>query len=94
MEDEERNEEMGEHRGRGDRGERHGMKIRPNYFMPKPVKVGDVITAKIEDMAQRGDGIARVDGFVVFVKGAKQGDELKIKITEVKARFAIGEPVS
>ncbi len=88
MEDEEMNEGMEGQRGRG---ERHGMRIRPNYFMPKPVKVGDVITTKIEAVAQRGDGIAKVDGFVVFVKGAKQGDEVKIKITEVKARFAIGE---
>ena len=89
-EDEGQNGEMEEGGRRGDRG---GMRIRPNYFMPKPVKVGDVIDVKIEAVAQRGDGIAKVDGFVVFVKGAKQGDELKVKISEVKARFAIGEPV-
>lgn len=89
-EDEGQNGEMEE--GRGGRRE-GGMRIRPNYFMPKPVKVGDVIDVTIEAVAQRGDGIAKVDGFVVFVKGAKQGDVIKVKITEVKARFAIGEQV-
>ncbi len=79
--------------GREERGGREGMRIRPNYFMPKPVKVGDVIDVKIEAVAQKGDGIAKVDGFVVFVKGVKEGDQLKVKISEVKARFAIGEPV-
>ncbi len=87
--DEEERQENGREEGRG---RREGMQMRPNYFMPKPVKVGDVIDVKIEAVAQKGDGIAKVDGFVVFVKGVKQGDELKVRISEVKARFAIGEP--
>ncbi|MCL4391010.1 TRAM domain-containing protein [Candidatus Marsarchaeota archaeon] len=28
---------------------------------------------------------------MIFVKGAKKGDEVKVKIVEVKPRFAIGE---
>ncbi len=80
---------------RGERRERRegGMRIRPNYFMPKPVKVGDERDVTIEAEASKGDGIAKIDGFVIFVKGAKTGDSLKIKVTEVKARFATGEPV-
>ena len=31
--------------------------------------------------------------FVVFVNGAKQGEKAKVKITEVRNRFAIGEKV-
>ena len=64
------------------------------YFNPKPVKVGDEIEVTIEGAASGGDGVARVNGFVIFVKGAKPGDSLKIRVTEVRARFAIGEPVS
>jgi predicted RNA-binding protein with TRAM domain len=77
-------------RGRFDRGDR----MKPNYFMPKPIKVGDVIEVTIEATASKGDGIAKKDGFVIFVKGAKQGDKVTIKITDVKARFGIGELVS
>lgn len=84
-------EDEGRMDNRGEHGERHGMRIRPDYFMPKPVKVGDEISVKIENIAAKGDGIARVDGFVIFVKGAKEGSEVKVKITEVKARFASGE---
>ncbi len=77
--------------GRGG-GERRGMN--PNYFLPKPVKVGDVVEVTIEGMASRGDGIAKKDGFVIFVKGAKPGDKLTVKVTDVRTRFAIGEPVT
>ncbi|MGC8628770.1 MAG: TRAM domain-containing protein [Candidatus Micrarchaeia archaeon] len=73
-------------------GERKGLN--PNYFLPKPVKVGDVIDVTIEGTASHGDGLAKVNGFVVFVKGAKKGDKLTVKIVEVRTKFAIGEPVS
>ena len=71
-----------------------GMGMNPNYFLPKPVKVGDEVEVTIEAQASRGDGIAKKDGFVIFIKGAKEGDKLKVRITEVKARFAIGEVVA
>ena len=72
-------------------GERRGMGIKPNYFLPKPVKVGDMVDVTIEAVASKGDGIAKKDGFVIFVAGAKQGETVKVRITDVKARFAIGE---
>jgi predicted RNA-binding protein with TRAM domain len=61
------------------------------FGLPKPVKVGDELTVTIEAIASKGDGIAKVKGFVVFVKGAKQGDNLKVRITDVKPRFATAE---
>ncbi|ASI13989.1 TRAM superfamily RNA-binding protein [Candidatus Mancarchaeum acidiphilum] len=61
---------------------------------PKPVKVGDEIDVKIEAVASKGDGIAKKDGFVIFIKGAKEGEEKKIRITDVKERFATGEVIS
>lgn len=86
------NEETGSGRGmgreRGD-GRRPGMK--PNYFLPKPVKVGDELDLTIEATASKGDGIAKKDGYVIFVKNAKQGDTVKVKITEVRARYSVGE---
>ncbi len=74
-------------------GDRGGMKINRNYFLPKPIKTGDVIEVQIEAIASQGDGIAKKDGFVIFVKGAKNGEKVKISIKEVKARFGIGEIV-
>ncbi len=56
---------------------------------PKPVKVGDVLDVSIEAVAAKGDGIAKKDGFVIFVPGAKVGDTIKVKITDVRMKFAI-----
>ena len=61
--------------------------------MPKPVKVGDEIDITIEAVAAKGDGIAKKDGFVIFVPGAAVGDQCKIRITMVKASSAVAEKV-
>lgn len=62
--------------------------------MPKPVKVGEEYDVEISEVGSKGDGIARVKNFVVFVNGAKQGEKAHIKITSVSNRFAIGEKTS
>lgn len=59
--------------------------------MPKPIKAGEEYDVEIKEVGSKGDGIARVSNFVVFVNGAKMGEKLHIKITDVKDRFAIGE---
>jgi 23S rRNA (uridine2552-2'-O)-methyltransferase len=51
------------------------------------------VEVTIESQGGHGDGIAKVDGFVVFVKGAAKGESCKVKISEVKRTFALGEKV-
>jgi len=63
-------------------------------FKPKPVEVGKEYDVTISDTSRRGEGIAKIDGFVIFVAGAKQGQSAKIKITRVTDRFATGEVVT
>jgi len=63
------------------------------YGVPKPVKLGEEYDVEISEVGSKGDGIARVKNFVVFVSGVKQGEKCKIKIKEVRNRFAIGEKV-
>jgi len=73
-------------------GEEKGGMERPKKFeIPKPVAVGDVVDVTIESQGGQGDGIAKVSGFVVFVKGAKKGDSCRVKISDVKRTYAIGE---
>src|SRR3989344_9396182 len=60
---------------------------------PKPVKVGDEYDVKITDTGTKGDGITKVENFIVFVHNAKKGETCRIKIKEVAQRFAIGEKV-
>jgi predicted RNA-binding protein with TRAM domain len=78
-----------ERRGFGGRDRSFG----PRVDLPKPVNVGEEYDVEISEVGSRGDGIARVKNFVVFVNGAKQGEKLKIKIKDVRNRFAIGEKV-
>jgi predicted RNA-binding protein with TRAM domain len=62
-------------------------------FKPKPVEVGKEYDVTISEISRRGDGIAKIDGFVIFVAGAKQGWQGKIKVTQVANRFATGAVV-
>lgn len=52
------------------------------------MNVGDTITCTIEKNVYGGDGLARVDGMVVFVQGAFKGDTVEARIVQVKKRFA------
>jgi len=63
------------------------------FETPKPVAVGDEIDVTVESVGGQGDGIAKVDGFVVFVKGASKGERLRVKITDVRKTYAVGEKV-
>ncbi|MCK4404952.1 MAG: TRAM domain-containing protein [Hadesarchaea archaeon] len=61
---------------------------------PAPVNVGDTHDVKIESKGKGGDGIARIQGFVVFVPGTNPGDEIKVRISAVQRRFATAEVVT
>ena len=58
-----------------------------------PVEVGKEYDVEIEDIAKQGDGIARVEGFVIFVPDTKIGDHVTIAVDRVMRRFAIGHKV-
>ena len=59
----------------------------------KPVKVGEIREVRIEAIGNKGDGIAKVNGFVIFVPGTELNDKVKIKITKVFKKFGCGEIV-
>jgi predicted RNA-binding protein with TRAM domain len=54
-----------------------------------PVSAGDIHDVAIDGIAREGDGIAHIQGFVIFVPGTKVGDHVKIKIERVMRKFAI-----
>ncbi|MDA4122673.1 MAG: TRAM domain-containing protein [Thaumarchaeota archaeon] len=60
---------------------------------PKPVEVGKEYDVTVSDVSRRGDGIAKIDGFVIFVAGAKQGQHARVKVTQVSNRFASAQLV-
>ena len=62
-------------------------------FLTTSLRKGDIVDVTIDAMGKTGDGIAHVEDFVVFVKGAGVGDKLKVKIRDVKPSFAFGDIV-
>ena len=56
-----------------------------------PLKKGEIAELKIEAMAYGGKGIARVDGFVVFVRGGVTGDRIRGRIFRKKRNYAEAE---
>ena len=79
--------------GRGGYGGGYGRQA-GGFGGPKPVEIGKEYDVQIAEISRQGDGIARIQGFVIFVKGAKVGEKTKIRVTNVGARFAMAEKAS
>jgi predicted RNA-binding protein with TRAM domain len=67
---------------------------RENNFGPKPVEAGKEYDVQITEISRKGDGIARIQGFVIFVKDGKVGQNAKIRVSQVGPRFATAEVVN
>lgn len=66
---------------------------RKRFQAPKPVSTGDKIDVDIQGQGGQGDGIAKIEEFVIFVKGATKGERCRIRITDVKRTYAVGEKI-
>lgn len=54
----------------------------------KPVEVGMEYEVDVTEISRRGDGVARIQGFVVFIENGKIGNKVKVKVNQVGDRFA------
>ncbi len=59
----------------------------------RPVEEGKEYEVTIDAKGARGDGIAHVEGFVIFVAGGEVGKRVRVRITAVRRTFALGEVV-
>ena len=80
-----RREGFGEGRGFGGGGGRD--------FQQKdaPVRVGEELDVTIEAVGAKGDGVAKKEGFVIFVPNSGKGDNVRIRITKVLNNMAFAE---
>lgn len=63
-------------------------------FRPEPpVKEGQTYEVVVESVGEKGDGIAKVEGFVVIVPGTKKGDKVKVIIKAVRGSVSFAEVV-
>ena len=58
-----------------------------------PVEEGETYDVTIQDVARQGDGIARIEGFVIFVPSTKVGDEVRIKIERLLPKYGFASLV-
>ncbi|MBS4537392.1 23S rRNA (uracil(1939)-C(5))-methyltransferase RlmD [Clostridium sp. D2Q-11] len=62
--------------------------------MKPPVIEGDIYEAEVIDLNHRGQGVAKIDGFAIFIDDGIPGDKGNLKIHTVKKNYGIGEFVN
>ncbi len=77
---------------------RYGSKrrYRPSkpFFRSAPVRENQELEVVIDDIGSRGDGIARIQGFLIFVPRSKIGERVKVRIVSVGEKFAVAEKIA
>ena len=58
-----------------------------------PVQVGEEVDVKVEAVGEKGDGIAKVKGFVLFIPNTAEGDEVKVRVTKVLRKVGFAEVI-
>src|SRR6185436_7271084 len=60
----------------------------PSGAVAAPLKKDQELDLKIDSLAYGGNGVARLNGFVVFVRRGLPGDTVRAKVTKVKRNHA------
>jgi translation initiation factor 2 subunit 2 len=55
---------------------------------------GNTYDVLIQDLGKKGDGIAKVDKYIIFVPGTTKGTTVKIKITNISGTSAFAQVVN
>ena len=58
-----------------------------------PVQVGEELDVTIEAVGEKGDGLAKKKGFVLFVPNTKAGQHVKIRVTKVLRKLGFAEVI-
>jgi predicted RNA-binding protein with TRAM domain len=59
----------------------------------RPVKENQEIEVLIDDIGSKGDGIAKIEGYLIFVPRSKIGERVRVKIRSVGETFAVAERI-
>ena len=69
-------------------------KRKTKTVVPKDViEEGETYELRIDSVGRKGDGIARVDKFMIFVPGTAKGDIVRAKIKKISGTLAFSEVV-
>ena len=62
-------------------------------FQASPVKENQELEVIIDDIGSRGDGIAKIQSFLIFIPNSKIGERVKVRILSVGGKFAVAEKI-
>ena len=80
---------MGYSRRQG--GSYEGRRGHGKGFKRCPIELGEELEVDIKELSSKGEGMARVQGWVIHVPNTKLGDHVKIKITQIREKAANAE---
>ncbi len=60
--------------------------------MSIPVRQGQMIDVRVEDLGHEGDGVAHYQGYVLFVPGTAPGDHIMAEVTQCGGSFGTAHP--
>jgi predicted RNA-binding protein with TRAM domain len=70
-------------------------RFRPSrpFFQSAPVRENQELEVVVDDIGSKGDGIARIQSYMIFVPRSKIGERVKVKIRSVHEKFAVAERI-
>jgi len=74
-------------------GSYEGRRGHGKGFKRCPVELGEELEAEITELSPKGEGIARSQGFVIYVPDTKPGDRVRIKIIRITEKAANAQVV-
>ena len=58
-----------------------------------PVRAEEELNVEIVDQGSEGDGIAKIEGYTLFVPGGETGERYRVRVEDVKPRFGFATPI-
>jgi predicted RNA-binding protein with TRAM domain len=74
-------------------GSYEGRRGHGKGFKRCPVELGEELEVEITELSPKGEGIARSQGFVIYVADTKPGDRAKIRVIRITEKAAIAQVI-
>jgi predicted RNA-binding protein with TRAM domain len=74
-------------------GSYEGRRGHGKGFKRCPVELGEELEVEITELSPKGEGIARNQGFVIYVADTKPGDRVKTKVIRITEKAAYAQVI-
>jgi predicted RNA-binding protein with TRAM domain len=76
------------------RGSKRRFRSNRPTFTAAPVRENEELEVVIDDIGSRGDGVARIQSYLIFVPNSRIGERAKVRIVQVGRKFAVAEKIA